>query len=136
MIYVQEWHNKVTSSSKGNNYNLFKQYLNFEKYLIKLSRKHYSTLLKFRLRNHRLPVETGCWDSTSLADRKCTSCSKNDVGDEFHYLFDCDHFISDRKKFLSSYFYKSPNVIKFKDIFFSKYQQACKVIKFCRNYNE
>ena len=32
-LYVQEWHNKVTSSSKGKNYNLFKQDLNFENYL-------------------------------------------------------------------------------------------------------
>ena len=29
-LYVQEWHNKVTSSSKGKNYNFFKQDLNFE----------------------------------------------------------------------------------------------------------
>ena len=38
-LYVQEWHNKVTSSSKGKNYTLFKQDLNFENYLIKLNRK-------------------------------------------------------------------------------------------------
>ena len=37
-LYVQEWHNKVTLSSKGKNYNLFKQDLNFENYLIKLNR--------------------------------------------------------------------------------------------------
>ena len=57
-------HNKVTSSSKGKNYNLFKQDLNFENYLIKLNRKHCSSLLKFRLSNHRLPVETGRWENT------------------------------------------------------------------------
>ena len=43
-LYVQEWHNKVTSSSKGKNYTLFKQDLNFENYLIKLHRKHCSSL--------------------------------------------------------------------------------------------
>ena len=59
-------------------------------------------------------------------------CSKRDIRNEFHSLFVCDHFISDRKKLSSSYFYKSPNII----IFFSKYQEACKVIKFCRNYDE
>ena len=47
-LCVQEWHNKVTSSSKGKNYTLFKQDLNFENYLIKLNRKHCSSLLKFR----------------------------------------------------------------------------------------
>ena len=95
-LYVQESHNKVTSSSKGKNYNLFKQDLNFENYLIKLNRKHCSSLLKFRLSNHRLPVEAGRWENTPLVeDRKCTLCSKHDIGDEFHYLFVCDNFISD-----------------------------------------
>ena len=42
-LYVQEWHNKVTSSSKGKNYNLFKQDLNFENYLVKLNRNHCSS---------------------------------------------------------------------------------------------
>ena len=69
------------------------------------------------LSNHRLPVETGRWENTPLEDRKCTLCSKYDIGDEFHYLFVCDHFISDRKKYLRSYFYKSPNIIKFKELF-------------------
>ena len=98
-LYVQEWHNKVTSSSKGKNYTLFKQDLNFENYLIKLNRKHCSSLLKLRLSNHPLQVETGRWENTPLEDRKCTLCSKHDIGYEFHYLFVCDHFISDRKKY-------------------------------------
>ena len=115
-LYVQEWHNKVTSSSKGKKYNLFKQDLNFEYYLIKLNRKHCSSLLKIRLSNHRLLVETGRWKNTPLEDRKCILCSKHDISD---YLFVCDHFISDTKKYLSSYFYKSPNIIKFKELFSS-----------------
>ena len=79
-------------------------------------------MLKFRLSNHRLPVETGGWENTPLEDRKCILCSKHDIGDEFHYLFVCDHFTkctSDRKKYLSSYFYKSPNIMKFKELFSS-----------------
>ena len=71
------------------------------------------------LSNHRLPVETGRWENTPLEDRKCTLCSKHDIGYEFHYLFVCDHFTSDRKKYLSLYFNKSPNIIKFKELFSS-----------------
>ena len=125
-LYVQEWHNKVTSSSKGKNYNLFKQDLNFENYPIKLNRKHSSSLLKFRLSNHRLPVETGRWENTPLEDRKCTLCSKHDIGDEYHYLFVCDHFISDRKKYLSSYFYQIPNIklSSFVEIIMNKFSCA------------
>ena len=55
-LYIQEWHSKIASPSKGLNYNLFKIDATFENYLSILSRKHYSTLLKFRLSNHRLPI--------------------------------------------------------------------------------
>ena len=85
-------------------------------YLTKLTKKHYSALLKFRLSNHRLPVETGRWENTPLDERKCVLCEKNDIGDEFHYLFVCNHFKSERKNFLMPYFYKRPNIIKFKEL--------------------
>ena len=115
-LYIQQWHTKVSSSSKGRTYNLFKHDINFENYLTKLTKKHYSALLKFRLSNHRLPVETGRWENTPLDERKCVLCEKNDIGDEFHYLFVCNHFKSERKNFLMPYFYKRPNIIKFKEL--------------------
>ena len=123
-LHIQEWFSKIELSSKGKNYYLFKQELNFENYLINLSKKHYSSLLKFRLSNHRLPVETGCWENIPLDERKCNLCPKNDIGDEFHYLFACDYFHSDRKQFLKSYFYKRPNVMKFKELFSTKDTQT------------
>ena len=98
-LYIQEWDTKVISSSKGKTYSVFKNDINFENYLIKLNKKHWSTLLKFRLSNHRLPVETGRRDNIPLEERKCNLCEKNDIGDEFHYLFVCSHFNSDRKQF-------------------------------------
>ena len=45
---------------------------------------------------------------------------KNDIGDEFHYLFVCNHFKSERKNFLKPYFYKCPNIIKFKKLLSAK----------------
>ena len=112
-LYIQQWHTKVSSSFKGRTYNLFKHDINFENYLTK---KHYSALLKFRLSNHQLPVETGHWENTPLDERKCVLCEKNDIGDKFHYLFVCNHFKSERKNFLMPYFYKHPNIIKFKEL--------------------
>ena len=115
-LYIQEWHSKIASSSKGLNYNLFKVDANFENYLSILSRKHYSTLLKFRLSNHRLPIETGRWENIPIEERKCNICEINDIGDEFHYLFVCKYFKSARQRFLTPYFYKSPNVIKYREL--------------------
>ena len=119
-LYIQEWDTKVISSSKGKTYSIFKNDINFENYLIKLNKKHWSTLLKFRLSNHRLQVETGRRDNIPLEERKCNLCEKNDIGDEFHYLFVCSHFNSERKQFLKPYFYKRPNMIKFKELLTTK----------------
>lgn len=115
-MHIQEWYSIIHSSSKGKKYYLFKQDLNFENYLIKLNGKNVCSLLKFRLSNHRLPVETGRWENISLDERKCNICSKKDIGDEFHYLFVCDLFQSEREQLLKPYFYKRPNVIKFKEL--------------------
>ena len=58
-LYIQEWNEKANVSSKGKQYLLFKDNLNFEKYLINVSKFYYSKIIKYRTSNHRLPVETG-----------------------------------------------------------------------------
>ena len=69
--------------------------------------------------NHRLPVETGRWDDIQLNDRKCKIFTTDDIGDEYHYLFTCDFFKSDRKLYLKPYFYVKPNIRKYMELFTS-----------------
>lgn len=76
-------------------------------------------MFAFRTRNHRLPVECGRWFGIALQDRKCKFCN-TDIGDEFHYLFTCPHFSEKRKQFIKPYFYKQPNVLKYKDLMNSR----------------
>jgi hypothetical protein len=38
--------------------------------------------------NIRIPIETGRWQTINTREnRKCTKCSKDVIGDEYHYLF-------------------------------------------------
>ena len=60
------------------------------KYLTKLSKFYYDEIIKFRAGNHRLIIETGRWEDTPLSERKCNVCNKNDIGNEYIYLFSCD----------------------------------------------
>ena len=53
-------------------------------------------------------------------DRKCTICDSNDIGDEFHYLFNCNCFEYERRQYLKPYFYKRPNMIKFRELLSSE----------------
>ena len=41
-------------------------------------------------------------------DTKCKICDKNEIGDEFHYLFICPVFQEDRNRLLKEYYRKFP----------------------------
>ena len=46
------------------------------------------TLVKLRISNHRLNIETGRYEKISRCDRTCLVCSL-DIEDEIQFLFDC-----------------------------------------------
>ena len=101
---------KLNVSPKGKQYLLFKDNLNFEKYLINVPKFYYFKIIKYRTGNHRLPDETGRSDDIPLNERKCKICTTDDIGDEYNYLFTCDFFKSDRKLYLKTNFYVKPNI--------------------------
>ena len=67
-LHTQDWHNKVNLSSTEKNYYLFKQDITLENYLIRLNKKQVSAILRYRLSDHRLQVETGRWENTPLGE--------------------------------------------------------------------
>ena len=46
-------------------------------------------VLKFRLSNHRLPIQHRRSLGIPRDERICTICNGGEVGDEFHYLLNC-----------------------------------------------
>ena len=87
--------------------------------MINVSKFGYSKIIRYRTGNHRLPVETGRWDDIPLNVRKCKICTTDDIGDEYHYLFKCDCFKSDRKLYLKPHVYVKPNISKHRELFTS-----------------
>lgn len=73
-------------------------------------------MFKFRTSNHKFPIEKGRWENIDHADRKCNLCQKNDIGDEFHYLLVCPFFKSERNHAVDRYYYRNPNIVKFKEL--------------------
>ena len=88
--FIQQWYSDVNNSSKGQVYRFFKQSFGMENYLKILSPKYMKIMIKFRTTNHRLPVETGRWHEKPLGERFCTLCNNCQIGDEFHYILECD----------------------------------------------
>lgn len=118
--FLQKWHNSLEGSSKGLNYKLLKHEHKFEEYLTLLPPSKYIPLIKFRTANHFLPVETLRWQGIHISERKCMLCDEQDTADELHYLLKCKHFEQQRKLYIKPYYYKRPNILKFKDLFSSK----------------
>ena len=90
------------------------------------------SLLKFRTRNHKLPIETGRWAGISRSERKCKLCF-NDVGDEYHYLLCCKYFCVERTRFIEPYYFKRTNSIKYRDL--TNTENKAQLKDLCNLYN-
>lgn len=109
-MFIQEWFSNQVSS-KGSFYFSFKNSFKLEDYLLKLNYRHAITICKLRTSNHKFPIETGRWCNVIREDRLCPLCMEA-VGDEFHYLFICKHFETERYKYIPRYFLQNPSVHK------------------------
>ena len=75
--------------------------------------KAYIDLAKFRTTNNRLPIEKGRWDNIEGNERYCNLCNTNLIGDELHYLFECEILKDIRQIYLPKYYLKHYNTLKF-----------------------
>ena len=55
-------------------------------------------LVKIRISNHKLMIETGRYNQTSRNDRFCPICNSGIIEDEFHFLFHCPKYSIPREK--------------------------------------
>ena len=112
--FLQKWLQNVQENNVCLSYRLFKDRFGFEGYLTKLSFSARRSICRFRLSNHRLPIQQQRQLGIPREERVCHLCDKNEIGDEFHYLFNCAHPVltESRKVKLTKYFHHHPNVIK------------------------
>lgn len=82
------------------NYRIFKKSFGQEIYLKKLPTDLIVIFTKFRTCNHKLPIETGRWSNIERCHRICLLCNKNTLGDEYHYVMECQAFSIFRNKLI------------------------------------
>ena len=118
-MYRQEWQNMVNNKSSCNIYRTFKQTFEVEKYLLLLDCVDRINMSKFRCRNTKMPVVTLGYTgrNTPYEDRLCSICNLGEIGDEFHFIFKCTAFLTHRDNYLSQYYTRNPNMIKFAQLF-------------------
>ena len=64
-----------------------------------------------------MPIETGRWFNIDINERYCTLFNKNEIGDEFHLLFQCDTLRGQRNIFLPSDFINHASTLKLSVLF-------------------
>ena len=75
-------------------------------------------LCKFRITNHRLLVKLEGGKISKETIGNVSSMTQMTIGDEFHYILQCQYFEQNCKHLIPSYFRNTcrPNVLKFKNI--------------------
>ena len=75
--FYQTWHANIDTGSKTLNYRVFKNKFEFENYLNIRDDRDIFTFCRFRLNNHKLPVEYGRWKNIP---RELKICNTADLG--------------------------------------------------------
>ena len=101
-----------------------------EDYFELLEHKKAIDFCRFRTPNHKLPIEQGRWDNIDRNNQICFLCN-SDIGDEFHYILQCQYFKPSRKLLLSKYYNNHLNVLKFRNLITSK-NNTVQVTKLCK----
>ena len=128
-LYINYWFSKLSTSRSCTNYRIYKNNFNLEEYLIKLPPMLSSAMCKFKTTNNTMPVN----QHNNVNNNVCILCDDNMIGDEFHYLLQCNHFTATRKLMLSKHYYVKPNTFKLKNLFNVKSKSTLlKLSKFCK----
>jgi len=132
--FLQDWNSSVHNSTKSYINRISKTDFKFEEYFNILDEQNSLLSCKFRTTNHKLPIEKGRWSNIPRENRYCELCQNNQIGDEYHYIFECTNLSEKRNSLLPKHLIERPNIIKFKNLMTSKrkpiLQKLCKFIRY------
>ena len=106
--FLQDWAHPNGSSIKDY-YLYIKTIFGLEEYLVKLPYNQRILIFRIRVSLLRIPVTLGRYDQTSYDQRVCNICNSGDIGDEYHFLLECQPLHEIRNKHLPEYLWKYPN---------------------------
>ena len=109
--YISHWQHTIRNSKKLEFYNTFKDEYTPSCYL-DLTRKlnNRKELVKLRIGNHKLLIETGRYDQIPRDNRLCPTCKSKQIEDEIHLLFHCTKYCSFRDEFYNKIENQIPNI--------------------------
>lgn len=99
-IDIQLWQNDIAENKACVFYRQIKENFESEPYLKLLSNSERINLCKFRSGCHWIPLISGRYLGLEKKERLCNLCNSGQVGDEKHYLFECNFFEAERRRFV------------------------------------
>lgn len=134
--FIQNWEHEIANNSVCLNYRLYKKKFEFEKYLVETSPNLRTCFLRFRVINHRLPIQKLRITGVPRKLRTCSHCTLGEIGDEFHYLFNCTFapILLKRRQLVPGYYLHHANTIKMDSLMNmkskKKFINLCKFVKY------
>ena len=116
-MYILQWHTDLVNSSMYQTYRIFKNNFSCENYFRMLPYNCAISLARFRTTNNPLPVNVQRFLNVEREDRICTLCDRREVGDEFHYLFNCQYFTDKRIECIAEKYLNNANHHTLKSLF-------------------
>ena len=141
--YLQEWDAEIVRNRRCIAYRIFKDNCVFQSnnefvfqpYLSYLSYLDRRALSKFRCGSHTLPVTKSRYRVGGAGVAvNCKFCNDN-LCDEFHVLFVCNHFKEQRLKYLKKYYFVRPNTLKMHNLFNANQKVTSNLAKFILIYS-
>ena len=113
--FLQHWKFIIESSRSLIMYRSVKEVFGCEYYLDLLPKQLYINLARLRLSSHQLRIQTGRYVQNYVERRQrfCILCTSNEIEDEYHFILECNIYVTIRRKYISQYFYIRPNMYKF-----------------------
>ena len=95
---------------------MYKTKHKYEQYFDMLSPYYVQKLVNFRMCNNHFPIEKLRLANVQRNDIICHICNSGEVGDEFHYLFNCTFFNQIRKTLIPERYRRNTNCISFQSL--------------------
>ena len=115
--YAKKWSDTVHNNSSCINYRAMTLVKRMQNYVLKLPKCYIYSMCKLKCVNHYMPIVAGRYSNIPIDERICKICQINEIGDEFHYLFNCTFFSPQRARHLKRYYYTQPNMYKMTQLF-------------------
>jgi len=111
----QQWYGSMQTSPILDTYKIYKLNFEYERYLDTLPGTLRFYITRIRLSAHSLRIQTGRYanNRTPRNERYCLFCNMHDLEDEFHFVCVCPAYKTLREKYLKTYYYNRPSMIKY-----------------------